>query len=528
MKKYFLLALFSTLVLASPLLAAPPVVVISSPNVVAQMGCHGDGDVDGQDYLIWQRTFGSTPDNSGWYAPADINKNGVVDAADYSVWRDHFGTNCGTPGCDVADIDYPSFRFRVSASVNDDGLPNPPGAISSTWTVVFGDGSAVFFDTPHSTSTFVTFTKPGAYALMLAVTDGVDVSTGVVQVQINPRPGSVVTVGPDQTILFSSDQGDGDVDGHDFLLWQRHFGTTPGDALWYAPADINKNGVVDAADYTIWRDTYGSTTTFVADIDYRTITTVGGTSTGSPTTWRKVSGPGLVSFADSAALTTDVAFSAPGVYMIEMVTYNDCNVPVVDRMIINVVAPGVPVVDAGPDVDAPINTEVQMNATVSVSTAFPVSLTYKWTVVSGPASAPFTDPAILNPKITFMQPGVYVLDLEVFDGTNFVHDQVTINATTGPSQSGPIGDTPNIITPGNRLINFPINVHQSGNVTVKVYDHTGDLIKTLFDGFVAVGATQNVTWDGSNLNNSGVGSGVYVVYFELPGQNIKKKVIVSR
>lgn len=45
-----------------------------------------DGDVDGVDFLLWQRTFGSTTDLA-----ADGNGNGVVDAEDLAVWRNNFG-----------------------------------------------------------------------------------------------------------------------------------------------------------------------------------------------------------------------------------------------------------------------------------------------------------------------------------------------------------------------------------------------------------------------------------------------------
>lgn len=49
----------------------------------------------------------------------------------------------------------------------------------------------------------------------------------------------------------------GCVDGQDYLLWQREYGseTLPGSG-----ADGNGDGVVDAADYTIWRNNYGSCT----------------------------------------------------------------------------------------------------------------------------------------------------------------------------------------------------------------------------------------------------------------------------
>ncbi|MEX2092265.1 MAG: prolyl oligopeptidase family serine peptidase, partial [Pirellulales bacterium] len=42
--------------------------------------------------------------------------------------------------------------------------------------------------------------------------------------------------------------GDGDVDGADFLVWKQDFGMNR------AAADANGNGFVDAGDYTVWRD----------------------------------------------------------------------------------------------------------------------------------------------------------------------------------------------------------------------------------------------------------------------------------
>lgn len=48
-----------------------------------------DGEVDDDDYLVWQASFGT----SGASLPADGNGNGVVDAADYVVWRDNEGAS---------------------------------------------------------------------------------------------------------------------------------------------------------------------------------------------------------------------------------------------------------------------------------------------------------------------------------------------------------------------------------------------------------------------------------------------------
>lgn len=57
------------------------------------------------------------------------------------------------------------------------------------------------------------------------------------------------------SILSGDYDSDCDVDGHDFLLWQRQFG---GVVPYYQGADGNGSGTIDAADYVLWRDNYGS------------------------------------------------------------------------------------------------------------------------------------------------------------------------------------------------------------------------------------------------------------------------------
>jgi prepilin-type N-terminal cleavage/methylation domain-containing protein/prepilin-type processing-associated H-X9-DG protein len=56
---------------------------------------NGNQVVDGADFLLWQRSFGSvaTPAGSG----ADGNGNGSVEAGDLTVWRDAFGSSAAAP-----------------------------------------------------------------------------------------------------------------------------------------------------------------------------------------------------------------------------------------------------------------------------------------------------------------------------------------------------------------------------------------------------------------------------------------------
>jgi len=49
----------------------------------------GDGDVDGADFLTWQRGLGLTGQSTN--STGDANASGVVDAADLTVWQTQFG-----------------------------------------------------------------------------------------------------------------------------------------------------------------------------------------------------------------------------------------------------------------------------------------------------------------------------------------------------------------------------------------------------------------------------------------------------
>jgi hypothetical protein len=58
----------------------------------------------------------------------------------------------------------------LAGSAGDDGFPNPPGQIVTSWSQVSGPGTATFADAA-SPATTVTFTEPGTYVLRLSADD---------------------------------------------------------------------------------------------------------------------------------------------------------------------------------------------------------------------------------------------------------------------------------------------------------------------------------------------------------------------
>jgi len=66
-----------------------PIAAGDTGPVVANADYDDDGDVDGNDFLVWQRQLGSSVPP---FTAADGNGNGTVDAADLTLWRTNFGS----------------------------------------------------------------------------------------------------------------------------------------------------------------------------------------------------------------------------------------------------------------------------------------------------------------------------------------------------------------------------------------------------------------------------------------------------
>ena len=73
---------------------------------------------------------------------------------------------------------------NLDGTVSDDGQPNPPGTLTTTWSQVNGPGTVTFGDTAAADTT-ASFSTPGAYTLRLTADDGVLTSSDDIVITVN-------------------------------------------------------------------------------------------------------------------------------------------------------------------------------------------------------------------------------------------------------------------------------------------------------------------------------------------------------
>jgi formylglycine-generating enzyme len=100
----------------------------------------------------------------------------------------------------------PNFTATLNGTVSDDGLPNPPAAVSVTWTQISGTGAVTFADV-GSLHSSVTLPAVGTYGLRLTVCDGLvsdsSDTTVISGLMTSPRfPGRRILAGPLTTVVW--------------------------------------------------------------------------------------------------------------------------------------------------------------------------------------------------------------------------------------------------------------------------------------------------------------------------------------
>ncbi len=193
---------------------------------------------------------------------------------------------------------------NLTGTATDDGLPNPPAVLTTTWSSLSGPGT-VNFGNANSLSTTASFSQAGTYVLRLSANDGELSATDDVSVTVGSAPPTtptptptptpsnqapIVSAGSDQTVTLPNDAS---LDG-----------TATDDGLPDPPAALT-------------------------------------------TSWRKLSGPGIVTYENGSELLTTASFSQSGTYVLRL-TASDGELSTTDEVSITVNDAGVGALDGTP------------------------------------------------------------------------------------------------------------------------------------------------------------------------------------
>jgi hypothetical protein len=392
----------------------------------------------------------------------------------------------------------PASVAALDGTVSDDGEPDPPGAVTTTWSQMSGPGTVSFGDA-NAVDTTASFSASGVYVLRLTAFDGQLSASDEVTITVSPgNAAPVVNAGLDQTITLPANASlDGTVSddglpvspGTVTTTWSQMSGpgtvtfgdenavdttasfSAAGDYVLRLTAD---DGELSASDDVAVTVNLANTVPVVnAGLDQEITLPANASLDGtvsddglpvSPgtvtTTWSKVSGPGTISFGNANAVDTTASFSAAGDYVLRL-TADDGQLSATDDVAVTVnPANTAPVVSAGSDQAITLPDSATLDGTVSDDglPASPGAVTTTWSQVSGPGTVTFGDANVVNTTASFSANGVYVLRLTADDGQLSAIDDVII--TVNPANAAPVvaaGSDQEITLPASASLNGTVN-----------------------------------------------------------------------
>ena len=119
----------------------------------------------------------------------------------------------------------------------------------------------------------------------------------------------------------------------------------------------------------------------------------------------------------------------------------------------------------------------------------------------------------VNYPLEGLSPGDHSLTLRVWDGANNPTEVSTnFRVASGPQEA--LGRVANVPNPFSGQTSFFVNHNQAGkllNITVNIYNLTGQRVQSLQDEFIAVGNSyQGLTWEGMGFQGNNLVEGIYI------------------
>lgn len=375
-------------------------------------------------------------------------------------------------------------QASLSGQVSDDGKPNPPAAVTLTWSKDSGPGT-VTFGSKNAASSTASFSVAGTYVLRLTASDSAlsSFDTLIVTVAAAPPQNKApqVTAGPDLTgqtgasiSLLGIATDDGLPNNTLTSTWTKVSGPTNGVVSFQNSASPSTSASFSVAGVYVLQLSSSDGALSASDPVQVTITTAPPANVapvvnagmdlsiqlpaqaslagqvsddGKPNppatvslTWSMDSGPGTVTFGNKNAASSTASFSVAGSYVLRL-TANDSALSSSDTLSITVAAAPV---NTAPVVSAGSNQTITLPAAATVSGTVvddglpnpPSSTTEAWSKVSGPGTVTFLNPASKQTTATFSVAGQYVLKLTASDSVLSGSAQVTITvnaANVAPS-----------------------------------------------------------------------------------------------
>jgi hypothetical protein len=310
-------------------------------------------------------------------------------------------------------------------------------ALTLAWTKVSGPGT-VAFSTPDGAATLAQFTATGTYVLRLTATDSEFSVADDVAVTVAPgNQAPVVEAGANQTLA------------------------APGSVALAGGANDDGLPAGDALRFT----------------------------------WKKLSGPGAVSFTTPQLAATGATFAEPGTYVLEL-TASDGQLAAADTLIVAVARPNAaPIVSAGADASIAF-AESAMLVGQAADDGLPqgAGLSVLWTKVSGPGTVAFTDAGSTATQAAFSAPGAYVLQLEASDG------EFTRSSTVSITVQPPTNQPPLVNAGADQTLSHYSSTFLYGSVTDDGLP-SGTSVTAAWSKVSGPGAT---TFDNSTILDTGV------------------------
>jgi CubicO group peptidase (beta-lactamase class C family) len=315
---------------------------------------------------------------------------------------------------------------NLNGTVSDDGLPHPPGTITTVWSKVSGLGS-VTFGNANAVDTTASFSVAGFYVLQLTATDGTLTTHDPVGVSVNPPSSGPVTISREAEsgsraapMIVKSDST---ASGGQFVEVPQGAGNNTNDTTHGGPGQVTFSiGIPQSSTYALWARTIAPNTGSDSFYVMRDSTLLKEWTAPLSTswTWNKIANLSLTTG------TVSISFRQreDGAKLDQILLTNDLGL-----------VPGsgnqLPSVNAGPDQTVTLPNPANLNGTVSDDGLPnpPGTVTTVWTKVSGPGTVNFGNANVVDTTATFGAAGVYLLQLSASDGAASAQDMVSITVT---------------------------------------------------------------------------------------------------